>query len=90
MEFLFNWVLPLWIASWLMIIWQIFFPAIRIIREIDSDHVIWRWRYMTFLLFGIMAFVCVPIMLIPALVESYRRQFIYNYVRNLVEDESED
>ncbi len=87
MEFIYNWVLPLWIASWIMIIWQIFLPSIRIIGNIDSEHVIYRWRYMTFLLFGIMAFVCVPIMLIPALIESYRQQFIYNYVRNLVEED---
>ena len=90
MESFYNYVLPFWLAGWIMIIWQIFVPSIRIIREIDNEHVIWRWRYMTFLLFGIMAFVCVPLLMLPALVESYRKQFIYNYVRNLIKDESEE
>ena len=90
MELFYNYVLPFWLAGWIMIIWQIFRPAIRVIGEIDPDHVVYRWRLLTFLLFGTMSLAVVPIMMIPALVESYRTRFIYNYVRNLIHNETED
>ena len=90
MELLYNYVLPFWLAGWIMIIWQIFRPAIRVIGEIDPDHVVYRWRWLTFLLFSIMSFAVVPIMMLPALIESYRQRFIYNYVRNLIHDETEN
>jgi MFS family permease len=91
MELQYNYVLAFWLAGWVMIIWQIFLPSMRIIRELDDQNLVWRWRYMTFLLFGIMAFVCVPILMLPVLVDKYRQAFIYNYVRNLMKDnESKD
>lgn len=89
MEYLFDWVLPLWLSSWIFIIWQIYVPSIRIIGEANPDHVIYRWKVATFLLFSIMAFVTVPLLLWAALIEKYRIAFIYNYVRNLIGDDDE-
>ena len=90
MEYLFDWVLPLWLASWLFILWQIYIPAIRLIRELDPEHIIYKWRVLTFLLFSIMSFVCVPVLLVAAMGENYRRQFIYNYVKNLMEKDDDE
>ena len=90
MEYLFEWVLPLWLASWIMIIWQLFVPSIRLVGNADPDHVIYRWRVATFLLFSIMAFVTVPLLLWPALIEKYRMAFIYNYVTNMIGTEDEE
>jgi hypothetical protein len=90
MEYLFEWVLPLWLASWIFIIWQIFVPSIRIIREASPDHVIYRWKVATFLLFSIMAFVTVPFLIWAALIEKYRMAFIYNYVTNMIGAEDEE
>jgi hypothetical protein len=84
MEYLFDWVLPLWISSWIFIIWQIFVPSIRIIREADPTHIIYRWRVATFLLFSIMAFVTLPLLLWADLIEKYRIAFIYNYVTQMI------
>ena len=90
MEYLFDWVLPLWISSWIFIIWQIFVPSIRIIREADPAHIIYRWRVATFLLFSIMAFVTVPLLFWAALIEKYRIAFIYNYVTQMIGPHDEE
>ncbi len=89
MEYLFDWVLPLWLASWIFVMWQIYIPAIALIRELDDEHLVYRWRYLTFLVWSIMSFVCVPLLMLAALVEKYRRQFIYSYVKNLLDKNDE-
>ena len=89
MEYLFDWVLPLWLASWLFIMWQIYVPAIGLVRELDINHAVYRWRYITFLVWCVMSFICVPLMLVAALVEKYRKQFIYNYLKHLLDKEDE-
>ncbi len=90
MELQYNYLLAFWVAGWIMIIWQIFLPSMRIVRDFHPDHPVYRWKWLTFLIFGTGAFICVPILMLPALVESYRKRFIYNYVRNLIKDETED
>ena len=72
--------------------WQIYVPAIALIQELDRDHLVYRWRFLTFLIWSVMSFVCVPLLMIAALGEKYRRQFIYSYVKNLLDksDERQD
>ena len=89
MEYLFDWVLPLWLASWLFVLWQLYIPSIALVRELDEDHLVYKWRYLTFLIWSVMSFVCVPILLIAALVEKYRQQFINNYVKNLLSEKDD-
>ena len=90
MEYLFDLVLPLWLASWLFVMWKIYIPAIALVRELDPDHIIYKWRWLTFLLWSVMSFVCVPLLTIAAMGEKYRRQFIYNYVKNLMSNDSDE
>jgi len=89
MEYLFDWVVPLWLASWLFVMWQLYVPAIALVRELDEDHIVYKWRYLTFLIWSVMSFVCVPLLLIAALIEKYRQQFINNYVKNLLSEKDD-
>ena len=90
MEYLFDWVLPLWLASWLFVMWQIYIPAMALVRELDDEHIIYKWRWLTFLLWSVMSFVCVPLLTIAAMGEKYRRQFILNYVKHLMNNEDDE
>tara|TARA_Y100001951_G_C11292225_1_gene273004 strand:- start:2185 stop:2442 length:258 start_codon:yes stop_codon:yes gene_type:complete len=85
MEYFFDWILPIWLASWLFIMIRIFYPSMAILRQVDPANMAYRWRYLTFLLFAGMALVTTPVMMVPALVDKYRDGFIKNYIKNLIE-----
>lgn len=85
MEYLFDWVIPLWLASWLFVMWQIYIPAIALVRELDDEHIVYKWRYLTFLIWSVLSMVCVPLLMIAALGERYRQRFIISYVKNLMD-----
>tara|TARA_Y100001951_G_scaffold102945_1_gene110689 strand:+ start:799 stop:1074 length:276 start_codon:yes stop_codon:yes gene_type:complete len=91
MEYFYNWILPLWLASWIFVMYRLFYPSMLILRQVDPENMAYRWRYLTFILFAGMALFTTPILMVPALSDKYRDGFMKNYIKGLLQaDERQD
>ncbi len=87
MESQYSIILAAWLSTWLLTQWRVFLPSIMLLREIDISNPSYRFWPATWVLFGILSLVSVPVMLIPVLSDKYRDIFVKSYVNNLLKIE---
>jgi len=87
MESQYSVILAMWITTWLMVQFRVFYPSMLILGKMDSSNPSYRWWPAAWIVFGIGSFITVPIMLLPCLNDRYRDIFVKGYVNNLLKIE---
>lgn len=87
MELQFNIIVAMWLTTWAMAQYRIFYPSMMILGRLDSSNPSYRWWPAAWIIFGIGSFITVPIILFPCLNDKYRDIFVKGYVNNLMKIE---
>ena len=87
MESQYSLILAVWVTTWLMVQFRVFYPIMLILGKMDSSNPSYRWWPAAWIIFGIGSFITVPLMLLPCLNDRYRDIFVKGYVNNLLKIE---
>jgi hypothetical protein len=85
MESTYNILFAMWVTTWLIAQWRIFYPTLGILQAMEPDNITLRWWPAAWLLFGVGSFITVPVIILPVLSDKYRDIFVRGYVRSLLE-----
>ena len=85
MESTYNILFAMWVTTWLIAQWRIFYPTLEILQAMEPSNITLRWWPFAWLIFGVGSFITVPIIILPVLSDKYRDTFVRGYVRSLLE-----
>jgi hypothetical protein len=85
MESTYNIVVAMWVTTWLIAQYRIFYRTIDILGRMEPANITLRWWPAAWLIFGIGSFITVPLIIFPVLSDKYRDIFVRGYVRSLLE-----
>ena len=75
-----NILIGFWLATVLMSVWRLWWPAITMLKLIKPDSITVRWWFLSGIVFAIMSCIVAPLLLPAVLHEKYRFRFVATYV----------
>lgn len=88
MEFQYSLIAALWLSTWLMVIYTIYFPAMQFLGQISPNNTVYRYRYINLFFFGAVTFVGVPLLVVPLVSKQHRLHFIKSYLEGILKNDS--
>lgn len=75
-----NILIGFWIATVIMAVWRLWWPAISVLKLVKPDSIVVKWWFLSGILFTMMSCIVAPLLLPAVLHEKYRFTFVASYV----------
>tara|TARA_E500000178_G_C16948341_1_gene719946 strand:- start:248 stop:505 length:258 start_codon:yes stop_codon:yes gene_type:complete len=75
-----NIIIGFWIATVIMAVWRLWWPAISVLKQVKPDSITVKWWFLSGIIFSIMSCFIAPLLLPAVLHEKYRFRFVASYI----------
>jgi hypothetical protein len=88
MEFPYNYIAVVWLATWLMVIIRLYLPSMKFLGKIKASHAVYRYRHINLVFFSCFTFFFVPLLILPVLSNKHQSLFIRSYLGGILSEKS--
>ncbi len=76
----FNIIVAFWASGVFMAYWLLWRPAIKVISIIEPENIAYRYRWIGFIAFHVLATIMLPLIAHILLVDSSRERFLKQFI----------